>query len=75
MNKVTFAVKVKPEIKEKLKKFCTSHGLKQGYFVENAIKEKLSQLENVEDIMEFKKLEFQEAQAINFTQYLKTRNV
>ena len=75
MNKVAFAEKILPDVKEKLKSFCASHGLKQGYFVERAIEEKLAQAETMEDILEFKNLEYQESQAIDFSQYLKKRNV
>ncbi|MCD6423527.1 MAG: hypothetical protein J7L42_05370 [Elusimicrobia bacterium] len=75
MEKVTFAVKINPKIKQKLKKFCTEHGLKQGYFVEKALEEKIAQMERMEDIFEFKKLESQEAHAIDFEEYLKKRSV
>jgi predicted DNA-binding protein len=75
MEKVTFAVKINPRVKERLKKFCAGHGFKQGYFVEKAIEEKLAQAEKMGDILEFKKLEEQEAQAISFEEYLKKRSV
>ncbi|MCD6413395.1 MAG: hypothetical protein J7L54_04550 [Elusimicrobia bacterium] len=75
MDKVTFAVKISPKVREKLKKFCVGHGFKQGYFVEKAIEEKLAQTEKMEDILELKKLETQESQAISFEEYLKKRSV
>ena len=38
-EKSSYAVKLSPEVKKRLKEFCREHGLKQGYFVEKAIKE------------------------------------
>ncbi len=75
MNKVSYAVKISPEIRTELRKFCQENGLKQGYFVEQAIEDKLKQAENMEDVLEFQKLKKQEAEALEFGQYLKSRNV
>lgn len=75
MSKVTFAIKVSETILNKLRKFCSSHGTKYSFFVEKAIEEKLAREELKEDILDFKKLKGQEAQAISFEEYLRQRDV
>lgn len=75
MNKISYAVKISPVIRKKIKDFCDSHGIKQGHFVEKALEEKLKREENIEDILELKELAYEEAQAISFEQYLSKRNV
>lgn len=74
-EKISYAVKVSPGIREKIKAYCYDHGIKQGYFVEKALEEKLRREEDMEDALEFRKWQHQESQAITFEQYLKKRNV
>jgi len=45
MSKVTFTVKLDENILIKLKKFCAEHGIKDSFFVERAIQEKLAKEE------------------------------
>lgn len=75
MKKTNYAVKISPALKEKVRNFCEENGIKQGYFVEEALKQKLEEAENLEDILDLKRLKDQEAQSIPLEDYLKSRNV
>jgi len=75
MNKITFAVKLNTNILSRLKRFCAAHGTKYSFFVEKAIEEKLTEEGLKADMLDFKKLEKEEAQAISFEEYLKKRDV
>ena len=72
-GKSSYAVKLSTGIKERLKEFCMTHGLKQGYFVEEAIKERIEQMEDIEDIADFEKYKHLEKQARSLKGYLKER--
>jgi predicted transcriptional regulator len=74
MEKMSYAVKISPNIREKVRNFCDHYGIKQGYFVEKALKEKLEREETVQDTLELKRWKYQEPQAIAFEEYLKQRN-
>jgi hypothetical protein len=73
MNKISYAVKVDPCLIKKIKEFCIQHGIKQGFFVEKALKEQLTREELTEDLLDFKGLRAQEESAISFEDYLKKR--
>ncbi|OIO32580.1 MAG: hypothetical protein AUJ70_05350 [Candidatus Omnitrophica bacterium CG1_02_40_15] len=73
MNKISYAVKVDPRLINKVKEYCIGHGLKQGFFVEKALREKLEKEELKEDLLDFKDLHSQEDNAISFEAYLKKR--
>jgi len=75
MEKMSYAVKISSNIREKVRNFCNHYGIKQGYFVERALEEKLEREEIVQDALELKRWEYQESQAISFEEYLKQRNV
>ena len=75
MKKTSYAVKISLALKEKVRKFCEENGIKQGYFVEEALKQKLEETENLEDILDLKRLKAREAQSIPLEDYLKSRNV
>jgi hypothetical protein len=75
MEKTTFAVKLNPEVIKSVKKFCAEHGIKYGFFVERALKEKLEEEELKEDLLDLKTLKGQEKLAIPFEEYLKARRV
>ncbi|MBA7576824.1 hypothetical protein ES708_18666 [subsurface metagenome] len=75
MEKMSYAVKISPRIREKVRNFCDRYGIKQGYFVERALEEKLEREETVQDALELKRWKYQEPQAITFEEYLKQRNV
>lgn len=71
MDKISYAVKIEPTLAEKVRAFCLEHGIKQGFFVEKALKEQLEREELLEDLLEFKTLKPQEKEAISFEEYLK----
>lgn len=71
MNRISYAVKIEPNLIEKIRAFCLSHGIKQGFFVEKALKEQLHREELLEDLLEFKTLGPQEKESISFEEYLK----
>lgn len=73
MNKISYAVKIEPSLVKKVKDFCFQHGIKQGFFVEKALREQLSKEELTEDLLDFKNLRSQEESAITFEDYLKKR--
>ena len=72
--KISYAVKIEQDLAEKVRTFCLEHGLKQGFFVEKALKEQLTREEISEDLLDLKNLHAQEAQAISFEDYLKKRS-
>ena len=71
--KNAFSIKIEKSLIQKIKDFCKSHGLKQGFFVERALLEQLKREELIEDILEMKELRSQEKSAIDFDKYLKKR--
>ncbi len=73
MNRISYAVKVDPSLVKKIKEFCIEHGIKQGFFVEKALREQLAREELTEDLLDFKNLRSQEVSAISFEEYLKKR--
>ena len=75
MGKTTLAVRVDGAIANRVKEFCTKHGIKYGFFVEKALKDELEQEELKEDILDLKTLRRSENLAVSFEEYLKTRRV
>jgi len=73
MNKVSYAVKVDPNLIRKMKAFCMVHGIKQGFFIEKALREQLAREELTEDLLDFKNLRSEERKAVSFEEYLKRR--
>lgn len=73
MDKISYAVKVDPGLINRVKKFCLEHGIKQGFFVERALREQLAKEELSEDLLDLKSLRSQEASSISFEEYLKKR--
>ena len=51
-EKDVLAVKISSNIREKVRDFCEHYGIKQGYFVERALEEKLEREETVQDALE-----------------------
>lgn len=75
MHKLTFAIKLDPDILERLKAFCGEHGIKYGFFVEKAIKEQLEKEELKEDMLDLKQLRVQEKEAVSYEEYMRKFNV
>ena len=73
MPKIPYAIKISPAVKERLKAFCEERGLKQGYFVEKAIEEKLEREETLEDALEFKRWKHELPMARDYEEYIKER--
>lgn len=71
--KGVFSIKIEKSLIQKIKEFCKTHGLKQGFFVEKALQEQLKREEMIEDILEIKELRAQEKSAISFEEYLKKK--
>ncbi len=72
MDKVTLAVKLKPDIIKAVKDFCKKRGIKYNFFVEKALREELAREELKEDILELKSLRKYEKEAIPLEAYLKS---
>ena len=75
MLKATLAVKISPDIGNRVKEFCMGHGIKYGFFVEKALQERLEREELKEDLLDMKMLREEEKSAVPFEEYLKVRNV
>ncbi|MBI2070819.1 MAG: hypothetical protein HYT79_09500 [Elusimicrobia bacterium] len=73
MPKKTLAVKIESKVAERVSRYCADHGLKQGFFVEKAIEEKLAQEELKEDLLDFKMNKPHEKEAVSFEEYLARR--
>ena len=73
MIKTSYAVKIELALAQKVKVFCRDRGIKQGFFVEKALREQLAREELKEDLLDFKNLHSQEHLAINLQDYLKKR--
>ena len=71
--KGVMSIKIEKSLMQTIKDFCKDHGLKQGFFVEKALREQLEREEMAEDIIELKQLHYQERSAEDFDNYLKKR--
>jgi len=71
--KSVLSIKIERSLIQRIKEFCQTHGLKQGFFVERALKAQLEREEAAEDIIELKELRREERLAVPFNDYLKRR--
>lgn len=71
--KAVFSIKIERSLVQKIKDFCQAHGLKQGFFVEKALKAQLENEELAEDILELNQMRSHEESSISFDEYLKKR--
>jgi predicted transcriptional regulator len=71
--KSVMSIKIEKSLIEKIRDFCQNHGLKQGFFVEKALREQLEREEMAEDIIELKQLRYQEKDAVDLDEYLKKK--
>lgn len=71
--KSVLSIKIEKSLIQRIKEFCMNHGLKQGFFVEKALRTQLEREEMAEDIVELKELRYEEKSAVSFDDYLKKR--
>lgn len=71
--KGVLSIKIEESMIKKIKDFCKTHGLKQGFFVEKALREQIGREEMIENMIDLKKLRLEEKSAIDFDKYLKKR--
>lgn len=74
MGKASFAVKLDEEFQKEVKQFCEERGLKQGSFVEKALREQMERDEIAEDLLDLYSLRSSEANSISIEDYLKGHN-
>ncbi|MBU1007102.1 MAG: hypothetical protein KKH08_05900 [Candidatus Omnitrophica bacterium] len=74
MEKTTIALKMDYGVIKRFRVFCKERGIKYGFFVEEAIKEKLQEEETKDDILDLKMLRREEKYAVPFEDYLKKRH-
>lgn len=73
MSKIPYAIKISSAVKERLRAFCEERGIKQGYFVETAVLERLEREEALEDALEFKRWKHELPMARDYEEYIKER--
>lgn len=73
MKKTSFAVKLDNSLQKKLKAFCDERGLKQGPFVEKALRERMERDELADELLDLYTLSPSESKAISIKDYLKRR--
>lgn len=73
-NKTTLAVKLDSKVAERVRRYCAERGLKQGFFVEKALREQMERDELNEDLLDLKKHKPDEKSAISFEDYLRLRH-
>jgi len=71
MGKTSFAVKLDEDFQKKVKEYCEERGLKQGAFVEKALREQMERDEIAEDLLDLYSLRSSEPNAISIDDYLK----
>lgn len=69
--RITYTLKMPPDVIQTVRKFCGSHGLKIGYFIQEALKEKIEKEEYYYDLKDFDTFAHEENQAINYDKFLK----
>ena len=67
MLKATLAVKINPDISDRVREFCMGHGIKYGFFVEKALQERLEREELKEDLLDMKMLRAEEKSALKLS--------
>ncbi len=75
MVKALFAIKISEDVIKNFKTFCKDRGIKYGFFVEEALKEKLREEELKEDLLDLKTLRAEEKLSVSFEEYLQKRRV
>lgn len=70
---VAYAVKVPPEVAQRVRAYCGRKGLKQGHFVAEAVAEKIERDEELGDVKDLVALRGQEQKAVPYREYLRRR--
>lgn len=73
MSKKTIAVRVDSQVAERLRRYCAERGLKQGFFVEKALREQIERDELSEDLRDLREGRAQESAAVGLKDVLKAR--
>lgn len=73
MSKKTIAVRVDSRVAERLRRYCAERGLKQGFFVEKALREQIERDELSEDLRDLREGRAQESAAVGLKDVLKAR--
>ncbi len=68
--KALYALKIDPKLRDRVRAFCEARGLKQGFLVEQAIREYLEREEVLDDMKDLKRLRPEEALATDLAVYL-----
>ena len=71
--KTTYAMKIEAKLRDQVRTFCETHGLKQGFFVEQALRTHLEREEWLDDLKDFKRLKAEEPLAVELSTYLARR--
>ncbi len=71
--KASYALKIDSQLRNRVRAFCESRGIKQGFFVEQALREHIEREELLEDLRDFKRLKPEEALSIDLSTYLARR--
>lgn len=72
--KATYALKIDAKLRDQVRAFCEARGIKQGFFVEQALQEHIEREEMLEDLKDLKRLKSEEALAVDFSAYLARRH-
>jgi len=75
MEKTTIALKINYSLIRRFRTFCKERGIKYGFFVEEAIREKLEEEKLKDDILDLKTLRAEEKSAVPLEDYLRKRHV
>lgn len=71
MERSTISIKIDGGLIKRFRTFCKERGVKYGFFIEEAIKEKLKEEELKDDILDLKTLRAEEKSAVALKDYLK----
>lgn len=71
--RAAYALKIDSKLRDQVRTYCESHGIKQGFFVEQALREHLDREEFLEDIKDLKRLRSEEPLATDFSAYVARR--
>lgn len=71
--RAAYALKIDSKLRDQVRTYCESHGIKQGFFAEQALREHLEREELLEDMKDLKRLRPEEPLAGDLSAYLARR--